>query len=235
MLQEHTHQEISNAIIRSQHTQRNYDLSKKIPEDDIKLLVKAVTECPSKQNIAYYKVHFVEDRDLIEDIHELTRGFTTRKKGKNSHPSGAETNTQILANLLVIFERHLPNERLVEEDAITAKSSKPIWGRNTEARYFLEHGNWENKEQLNTQVMTSVGIAAGYLNLTASLLGYRTGCCQCMDAIAVQKVAVLKDRPLLLMGVGYHNVGVNRRKHHIRDDFIFLAKKKMPIEVEFWR
>ena len=56
-----------------------------------------------------------------------------------------------------------------------------------------------------------------------------------MDTDKIKEVALLEDVPLLLMGVGYHQKGVNRRKHHIRDDFNFSTKKKMPIEVEFWR
>ena len=218
MLQEHTHNEISKAIVKSQHTQRNFDLTKRIPEEDMKIMTNAVTECPSKQNIAYYKVHFIEDRDLIEDIHSHTRGFVT-----NKHESGYETNTQVLANLLVIFERHLPNDRL-SDDSVK---------RNDQTRYFQEHGEWE--DVVVRDMHTSVGIAAGYLNLTASLLGYRTGCCQCFDSDKVKEVALLEDTPLLLMGVGYNQEGVNRRKHHIRDDFLFYAKKKMPIETKIWR
>jgi len=218
MLQEHTHSEISKAIVKSQHTQRNFDLTKKIPTEDMKVLMNAVTECPSKQNIAYYKVHFIEDRDLIEDIHSHTRGFVTKK-----HESGYETNTQVLANLLVLFERHLPNDRL-SDDSVK---------RNDQTRYFQEHGEWE--DVVVRDMHTSVGIAAGYLNLTASLLGYRTGCCQCFDSDKVKEVALLEDTPLLLMGVGYNQEGVNRRKHHIRDDFLFSAKKKMPIETKVWR
>jgi nitroreductase len=218
MLQEHTHNEISKAIVRSQHTQRNFDLTKNIPEEDMKIMMNAVTECPSKQNIAYYKVHFIEDRDLIEDIHSHTRGFVTKK-----HESGYETNTQVLANLLVLFERHLPNDRL-SDDSVK---------RNDQTRYFQEHGEWE--DVVVRDMHTSVGIAAGYLNLTASLLGYRTGCCQCFDSDKVKEVALLEDAPLLLMGVGYHQKGINRRKHHIRDDFLFSAKKKMPIETKIWR
>ena len=220
MLQGHTHGEISKAIVRSQHTQRNFDLSKTNPEEDIKLMMTAVTECPSKQNVAYYRVHFIEDRDLIQDIHEHTRGFNTKQ-----HESGYETNTQVLGNLLVLFERHLPNDRLHDDDV----------RRSPETRYFEENGRWEDEECLNRDVNTSVGVAGGYLNLTASLLGYRTGCCQCMDENKIQEVALLEDVPLLLVGVGYHQKGVDRRKHHIRDDFLFHAKKKMPIETKVWR
>ena len=133
MLQGHTHGEISKAIVRSQHTQRNFDLSKTIPEEDIKLMMTAVTECPSKQNVAYYRVHFIEDRDLIQDIHEHTRGFNTKQ-----HESGYETNTQVLGNLLVLFERHLPNDRLHNDNV----------RRNEQARYFEENGKWEDEELL---------------------------------------------------------------------------------------
>tara|TARA_B100000780_G_C21094555_1_gene441323 strand:+ start:364 stop:1023 length:660 start_codon:yes stop_codon:yes gene_type:complete len=219
MLQEsHSHTDISKAIVRSQHCQRNFDLSKNVPEEDMNIMINAVSECPSKQNIAYYKTHFIMDRDLIEDIHSHTRGFVTKK-----HESGFETNTQVLANLLVIFERHTPNDRL-KDDMVK---------RNGQTRYFEEHGEWE--ESITRDVHTSVGIAAGYLNLTASLLGYRTGCCQCFDSDKIQEVALLEDAPLLLMGIGYNQEGVNRRKHHIRDDFLFSSKKKMKIETKIWR
>ena len=79
MLNAHTHTEIDKAVIRSQHTQRNWDLNQNIPKADIKTLLHAVTNCPSKQNIAFYKVHFIQDREVIEEIHELTYGFSTFK------------------------------------------------------------------------------------------------------------------------------------------------------------
>ena len=44
--------DIKKAIIRSQHCQRNWDLTKKIPSEDIKMIETAVTNCPSKQNVA---------------------------------------------------------------------------------------------------------------------------------------------------------------------------------------
>jgi len=46
--------EIVKAIHRSQHTQRNYDLSKSIPIEDIKTIITSATQCPSKQNVAFY-------------------------------------------------------------------------------------------------------------------------------------------------------------------------------------
>ena len=100
----HTHKEFEKAVIRSQHTQRNWNLSKNIPKDDVNVMLHAVTNCPSKQNIAFYKVHFIQDRDVIEEIHEQTEGFSTKRK--KGDPVGFETNPQTLANLLVLFENY---------------------------------------------------------------------------------------------------------------------------------
>jgi len=96
------HKQIEKAVIRSQHCQRNWDLSKQIPQEDLDLIEHAITNCPSKQNVAYYKVHMITDRQLIENIHSHTKGFTTFKKGVVD----AETNSQTLANLLIVFEAH---------------------------------------------------------------------------------------------------------------------------------
>ena len=212
------HKDIRNAIIKSQHCQRNWDLSKGICEEDMALLETAVTQCPSKQNIAFYKVHFITDRDLIEDIHDTTRGFTTTQ-----HPSGAETNTQALANLVVLFEMLDLEETLKSDDV----------SRNEHSRSFLKDGWTEsNQRQLKRDAYTAVGVATGYLNVIATMLGYSTGCCQCYDAEQLQRIACIKGEPLLLMGIGFSNEGVNRRKHQIRDDFMFSTKKKQPIVIE---
>jgi xanthine dehydrogenase molybdopterin-binding subunit B len=71
-----THDDIKKSIIKSQHCQRNYDLSKAIPQDDLDVLIYAATNCPSKQNIAYYKVHVITNQEVISNIHNMTNGFT---------------------------------------------------------------------------------------------------------------------------------------------------------------
>ena len=66
-MQTHTHKEIEKSVIRSQHTQRNWDLSKQIPKEDINTMLHAITNCPSKQNIAFSLVN-VLTADLTSDI-----------------------------------------------------------------------------------------------------------------------------------------------------------------------
>ena len=76
-----------------------------------------------------------------------------------------------LANLLIAFE---------EEDYIDRHTDTVF--RNDE---LLAHDNDEitqkQKDVLARDRFMAIGIAAGYVNLTASMLGYGTGCCACFD------------------------------------------------------
>lgn len=209
--------DIQIAINKSQHCQRNWNLGKVIPQEHLDLLVTAVTKCPSKQNIAFYRVHFVTDRDLIEKIHAQTDGFTV-----TYDPPVNTTNSQVLANLLVVFEEaelnlNLPQDRL----------------RNTQTKSFYEKdsGFTAARRDLEKDLNTAVGVAAGYLNLSASLLGYETGCCSCFNAPGVQQILNLDKEPVLLMGIGYKNEDEHRRRHHIDKTFVFPTKPKQAIQV----
>ena len=61
--------DLKKIIHKSQHCQRNWDLSKEIPQEDMDIMLEAITQCPSKQNKAFYKVHFITDLALLaEDV-----------------------------------------------------------------------------------------------------------------------------------------------------------------------
>ena len=80
----------------------------------------------------------------------------------------------------------------------------------------------------------AVGVAAGYLNVTATLMGYSTGCCACFDENGVKKLLGLENNPVLLMGIGHKDAARNRRVHHLQNDFVFPTLPKQDIEVHFW-
>ena len=69
------HKMIKETIHESQKCQRNWDLTKEIAEKDKELIIEAATNSPSKQNLNYFKLHVIEDREVIEKIHDNTRGF----------------------------------------------------------------------------------------------------------------------------------------------------------------
>lgn len=215
-----TNSDIEKAIIRSQHCQRNWDLSKEISQDDLDLLMTAATQCPSKQNVAFYKLHFITNREIIEKIHDTTRGFTISQT-----PYIAETNSQVLANLLIVFEEWNYTQDIADGLFRNDQTQALLTGNITESQ----------KNDLRRDREMAVGIAAGYLNLTASLLGYSTGCCACFAPLDVQKILNLDNMPLLLMGIGFKNPNMNRRIHHTNTDFVFPTKIKQPIRCEIWK
>ena len=50
---------LKKAIHKSQHVQRNWDLSKSIPEEDLEMIKEAITGAPSKQNVTFFKPYFI--------------------------------------------------------------------------------------------------------------------------------------------------------------------------------
>jgi hypothetical protein len=210
--------DIKKAIIRSQHCQRNFDLTQSIPQEDMDLLMYAATQCPSKQNIAFYKVHFITNREIIENVYSHTDGFLTSKS-----PTGSVTNSQVLANLLIAFEEYDFTKTFTTINS------------NLQASELLEKGDEassEAKKTIERDKNIALGIAAGYLNLTASLLGYSTGCCNCFGEDTAKAALGFTNKPILLMGIGFKDSKLNRRVHHMDHNFIFPTKSKQTIPLE---
>ena len=192
-------------------------------------MLHSITESPSKQNVAYYKVHLIHNPSIIDALYECTKGFTYLNTVTDKWET--EGNAQVLANMMVVFEK-LPLDKKLNDNE--PKGYTPPNGYRNSQLYELgttgKLSEGPAKDLENDQV-TAIGIAAGYLNLTAAILGYRTGCCACFLPDMVKETLNLEGEPALLMGVGFKQEGVNRRKHPTRDDFMFYSMKKQPIPV----
>lgn len=212
------HDNIEKAIHRSQHCQRNWDLSREIPQEDLDLILTSVTQCPSKQNVSHYKVHAITSRTMINAIHDHTEGFAVTYA-----PYKAETNSQVLANLLLVFEAKAPS---FGGDTVDV--------RNDETR-LLKNGQLDEAAMalITRDRHMAVGIAAGYCNMTSALLGYGTGCCACFDGAAIKNLLGATGEILLMMGVGYKDPNLNRRVHHANHSFMFPTKAKQAIPVSW--
>lgn len=210
---------LSKAIIRSQHCQRNWDLDKVIPQEDLDILKTSLTQAPSLQNVAFYKVHFIQDRETIEKVHAATHGapYAIAEDGTKIvdphprdedkyHEMGDATQSQTLANLVVVFEDYYKVESHFKEKRIA-----------DEPKDFDKN--------------VALGIVSGYLNLTAQMLGYATGCCLSMDHVKVKEALDLENDPLLIMGVGFKQEGVSRRKHHVDDEILYPTNKRQEVPV----
>ena len=192
-------------IVNSQKCQRNWDLSKNIISEHIDIFKFAVTNCPSKQNRTFYKCIFVTNRDTIQKIHESSDSFVWQYE-----PRQSVTNSQILANLLVVFVRD-------RDMSVTEPRTEKEYSQG------LLHGKTTDDEN------KSVGIAAGSLNLTAHLLGYQTGFynaqhnSKILDEIFFSKV-------FCMLGIGFSDKTKDRKQHHLTDFVYPSFEKNIKIE-----
>ena len=199
--------EIKKAVDSSQRAQRNYDLSKTIPENDLETLIYAAANSPSKQNETHYSLQIYTDQDIIKQVYDNTKKFMLKVPGPQQRVGVDQNgkywqdddlsvkNSQICANALFVY---------VEEEG-AARGGTHITGkmhRDSTAMILYQ-------EQINY----SIGISVGELILSANLLGYKTGICSAMDKEPIRQLLGISNGIKLLVGVGYPNPDIDRRLH----------------------
>lgn len=190
---------LNDAVLRGQHCQRNWDLSKSIPDEDLDLIVHAATNCPSKQNQDFYKVHVIRNREMIEELYECS-----------ITPSGNRKNPQLLANVVLLFEKKQP-EKVTSREEIRILAG--ITDTSEEREITLKDSN------------QAAGVAAGFVNVVAASLGYQTGCCTCFPDEMVKSIVGIEGKPMLAMGVGIKNEDKNRRIDHDTGEIVDSFEK----------
>lgn len=228
---------LEETIKKSQRCQRNWDLSRSIPAEDIETMKVAVRDCASKQNRVFYKCTFITNRDIIEQIYDCTEGVGYPSKNRNDWHSlealGFKNSQEAISNGyykytlrgIDIFSKILVDKNpQVLANLLVAfiRDRDPSEGARTNEEYI--HGKHTGKnEHILTQRDESValGVGSGYLTLVANMLGYSTGFCQCFDSSAVNVKPnisnILGDTEdtLLLVGIGYPDPNLPRRIHHV--------------------
>ena len=192
-------QDFKHILPKSQHCQRNWDLSKSIDPTHLEIFEVAVKSAPSKQNDKYFRVTFNQNRELIRKVYDLTgtdiRGDITK-------------NPQVLAQLQVIF-----------------------WSdSDPEEMWSFCRRNDDNVDSKTNENM-SVGIASGYLNLVAHMLGYKTGYCVCFEGDKMRQLFNTENWPLLILGIGYPKTNL-KHTYTEEDNYNFDTFSK-DISVEF--
>lgn len=205
----------SNFIVDTQRCQRNWDLSATIPQDHIDLLVTAATQSPSKQNISYYKTHFITNRQLIESIYWQTPALNrTNTYVKRYNP-------QVLANLLIVFERKNASE--IESVGATRNAELNMYWSGSATDTTL------NSIHAETDIAISIGLA--YAIITANSLGYKTGPCRCFHQTEVATILGLTGYPLVMLGIGVPNSTLLHNADHTDPSNFLTTYEKEPMEV----
>ena len=214
--------QLEGAIPPTQWTQRNWDLDKDIDEEHLKLFKLALSHSPSSFNNPYFRVHFIKNRELIEKIYDYSEGSGPKRNTNpdevNLQEDVSPKQTQILANLLVLFERNSEYFKRHRDEYDTYRGEE-----------FSEYRDRN----------LAVGSAVGYLTLICSLLGYKTGewICDQVEYICddIQDLLKLVDKPIMLVGIGYGNDKVSAHRHHIDKNLKWVVSPRTPpITFKVW-
>jgi nitroreductase len=200
--------EIKQAVAVTNKAQRNYNLTKFIPQEDLDTLIYAAVNSPSKQNETHYSLHVYTDQTIIKEIYSHTKKFTMIRDKQDQDESfkveddvfiqndaKSVTNSQIYANALFVY---------VAEQGDT---------RGSQHKAAKENPNSTAAKVYNEQVAYSMGISVGELILSAGLLGYTTGICSALDTRPIRDILGIKQNPKLLVGVGFPNIQLDRTQH----------------------
>jgi nitroreductase len=200
--------EIKKAVDLTNKAQRNYDLTKSIPQEDLDTLIYAAVNSPSKQNETHYSLHVYTDQNIIKQIYSHTKKFTMIRDKQDQDESfkveddvfiqndaKSVTNSQVYANALFVY---------VAEQGQT---------RGSQHRAAKENPNSNAAKVYGEQVAYSMGISIGELILSAGLLGYTTGICSALDTRPIRDILGTKQNPKLLVGVGFPNNQLERTQH----------------------
>jgi len=220
--------DLKKAIDSAQRAQRNYDLSKTVPQHDLETLIYAAVNSPSKQNETHYSLYVYTDQVLIKQIYQNTKKFTLIKDNKDKKwgekdgkywqdDAQSVTNSQIFANVLFAY---------VDEEGSARGGTHEVGQKNSS-------GNAANL--YSEQKSISIGISVGELILSANLLGYRTGICSAMDSRPIKKILGTEKSVKLLVGVGFDNAGIDRRLHAETLNKDVLEKFRTGSDDEQWR
>ena len=117
-------------------------------------------------------------------------------------------NPQVLANLQVIF-----------------------WSDSDPEEMWSFCRRYDNNVDSRTNENMSVGIASGYLNLVAHMLGYKTGYCVCFEGTKMRQLFNTENWPLLILGIGYPKTNL-KHTYTEEDNYNFDTFSK-DISVEF--
>jgi hypothetical protein len=160
--------------------QRNWDLSKEIPNEHIQHWKYIAKHSPSKQDEGYYNVRIIKNRELIDELKLHTWGQSV----KVGDLKGVARNPQMGASVYILF-----TEKLSETQREIDIAGNPI-----DLKDIVKIKN----------ASVAAGIAGGLIAQSAASLGYRIGfnTNHSEPEIWHSKLRILASKENLLFGIG---------------------------------
>jgi hypothetical protein len=149
-------------------TQRNWDQTRPITQEQAETIAERVRSTLTKQNIPWYDVYYTINSKLIGDMHRVSKEI--------SNDQG-----QLNAPMLVWFAH---DEQYVRNH---------IKSVNTDNNLYIANDDIKDESTINRNVNFSYGLAVA-LTITAAVdLGYSAGATQCYDDDVMQQLLIDKS------------------------------------------
>lgn len=92
----------------AERCQRNWDLSKPVPQEDIDMITEVCTTMPTKQNNEFYMLVVIQDREIINEI--FTHAYDPKRYKKTF-----DRQTQLKGSVLLGWLRDYKGQHNVED------------------------------------------------------------------------------------------------------------------------
>lgn len=202
----------------SQRCQRNWNLDKEIPKEDIDTMIYAIKSAPSKQNERHFQVSIITDYESRYKIYDATHNFAHKEDQTPDYAEDGSLNykhqSQLIGNVLFVFSRdindiyrsgesHAGGFTLSEDKNVEQAGTHDLRGpkKAQTQRMYQDYG------------LHSLGIGVGYLLLTAHLLGYKTGCSGGFDQDTTEEITGIKYSQVIV-AVGFEDNNRDRTEEH---------------------
>lgn len=218
-------EEYKKILWNSQRCQRNWDLTKTIPKQDIETMLHAISSAPSKQNEKHFEIFVINDYNARKTIYDDTLCFAHKEdKTLDLHSDGTinfKKQSQLIANTLFVFCR-AENNLFRSSESLADNTEVEVAGlhemRTSEERDAIRKKHLKNCSH-------SIGIAVGYLLVTAHMMNLKTGV---SSGFGIQSVRDVTGSawPELIVGVGYEDATRDRTEEHFEQGRFFPSWDK---------
>ena len=212
------HLKISKTIRKCQ---RNWDLSKTIPEEHIQHLAYIAKHAPSKQDEAYFDLVIIKSRNIIDKIHEWSVGFSMFDDAGNPLPS--LKNPQTAANILFLWLKKPP---------LTIRNFyQERWNHN-EINGMPKR---QDEPSRRDNAYTSIGISTGVTAWAAAELGYVTGFSKNLgESNALKALLNIDLEPTYSLGIGFPDTSLPHNVSHEGNVYNSFSNRKRKTKIYYY-
>ena len=216
--------EVKQASDVARVAQRNWDLDRQIPEEDLETLIYVAQNSPKKQMETHFSLHVFTHKEKIREIYDQTKKFSvypvTDVSPENEDDWKPPENmfADIDGNFYQDDHFSVKNSQILANAMFVYCEDKRSVRGGTHFMAKVDGASPNVKSLYEEQIDFSIGISVGILLNSAAMMGYKTGICSALEDDEIAALLPLDpdgsmQNPKLLIGIGFENPGIDRTLH----------------------